>query len=166
MKYTTLVNDKQFEIEILGDGKVLIDGKEHHVDYFSLEESLFSVIQDNKSYEIAIEGNTNDYEVQMLGRLYEAKVLDQRALLLAQRKGGIGGGSGEVHSPMPGLIVDVLVNEGDTVTQGATVVVLESMKMQNELKAPCDGVVESIACEKGQTVNKGDLLVNVESSEE
>ena len=63
--------------------------------------------------------------------------------------------------PMPGLIVEVMVNVGDEVTQGQTVVILESMKMQNELKAPRDGKVQTVSCEAGQTVDKGNLLINI-----
>ena len=92
-------------------------------------------------------------------------VLDQRALLMAQRKGGLTAGSGEVNSPMPGLIVDVLVSVGDKVTQGDTVVILESMKMQNELKAPRDGVVQTVNAAAGQSVEKGNLLINIVEDE-
>ncbi len=166
MKYTTIINNKQFEVEILKDGNVLVNGKPHEVDFLGLEESLYSIIQNSKSHEIAIEEERGKYELQLEGRLYEATVLDQRALLMAQRKGGLMTGSGEVASPMPGLIVEVLVNVGDEVTQGQTVVILESMKMQNELKAPRDGIVQKIACEAGQTVDKGNLLINIEGDDE
>ena len=94
------------------------------------------------------------------GRLYETQVLDPRAMMMLNRKGGLKLDSGEVHAPMPGLIVDVLVNVGDEVAEGDTVVVLESMKMQNELKAPRDGKVQTINCEAGQSVEKGNLLIN------
>lgn len=166
MKYTTIINNKQFEVEILKDGEVLVDGKLHEVDFLGLEESLYSIIQNSRSYEVAIEEERGKYELQLEGRLFEATVLDQRSLLMAQRKGGLTSGSGEITSPMPGLIVEVMVNEGDEVTQGQTVVILESMKMQNELKAPLDGTVKKISCEAGQTVDKGDLLVNVVGTEE
>jgi biotin carboxyl carrier protein len=85
---------------------------------------------------------------------------------MAQRKGGLIAGGGEVNSPMPGLIVEVMVNVGDEVIQGQTVVILESMKMQNELKAPRDGTVQSITCKAGQTVDKGNLLVTIACDDE
>lgn len=166
MKYTTIINNKQFEVEILKDGNVLVNGKPHEVDFLGLEESLYSIIQNSQSYEIAIEEERGKYELQLGGRLYEATVLDQRALLMAQRKGGLIAGSGEIASPMPGLIVEVLVKIGDEVTQGQTVVILESMKMQNELKAPRNGIVQKINCEAGQTVDKGNLLITIEGDDE
>ncbi len=91
--------------------------------------------------------------------VYEAQVLDERALMMAMRRGGLGGGSGEVPAPMPGLIVTVPVAVGQEVSQGQTVVILESMKMQNELKSPISGVVESVAVEAGQTVDKNQILI-------
>ncbi|HRF97065.1 MAG TPA: biotin/lipoyl-binding protein, partial [Aggregatilineales bacterium] len=89
-----------------------------------------------------------------------------RAILLAQKRGGLGGGSGEVKSPMPGLIVAVTVEIGQNVTKGQTVVILESMKMQNELKAPVDRVIESISVQKGQSVEKGAPLIIIAPPEE
>ena len=76
----------------------------------------------------------------------------------------MGGGSGDVKAPMPGLVVAVQVEEGQTVTQGETVIVLEAMKMQNELKSPIDGEIESVSVEVSQTVDKGDLLVAHQTS--
>lgn len=166
MKYLTIINNKQFEIEIQRDGSVLVDGVRHEVDFLNLGGSLYSVIQDTRSLELAIEGDQADIEVLKEGKLYDVKVLDQRALLMAQRKGSLMAGSGEVQSPMPGLIVEVMVNVGDEVTQGDTVVILESMKMQNELKAPRDGTVQTISCEAGQTVEKGTLLVIIAGEDE
>jgi biotin carboxyl carrier protein len=162
MKYVTIINDQQFEVEIDKNGGVTIDGNHHSVDFLSLGPSLYSVITDAQSLQVVIDDVDGRYEVLMAGRLYEAQVLDERALLMAQRRGGLGGGSGEVNAPMPGLIVAVSVNEGDTVVQGQTLVILESMKMQNELKCPTDGTVTSIKVSAGQTVDKNALLLVVE----
>lgn len=166
MKYTTIVNNKQFEIEIQGDGSVIVNGKRHEVDWLELTESLYSMITDNKSLELAIGDKEGKYEVLLEGRLYEVQVLDQRAMLMLSRKGGLKLDTGEVNAPMPGLIVDVLVKVGDAVTEGQTVVVLESMKMQNELKAPRSGTVQTIHCQNGDTVDKGTLLVIISADEE
>lgn len=154
MRYVTIINGTEYEIEINNDGTLTVNGQPRHVDFLPLDETLFSVITDERSLEVVIEEHKTRYDVLMQGRLYEAQVWDERALLLAQRKGGLGGDSGDVHSPMPGLIVAVSVAVGDHVTQGQTVVILESMKMQNELKAPVDGVVHAVHVQQGQTVEK------------
>lgn len=166
MKYVTIINNEQYEIEIDNDGGILLNGEPRDVDFLNLGGSLYSVITQNKSLEAVIEDEENIIEVMMDGRLYETQVLDERALLMAQRRGGLGGGSGEVHSPMPGLIVKVTVEEGQDVEQGTTVVILESMKMQNELKAPISGKIKAIIVVAGQTVNKNDLLIEIETPEE
>lgn len=165
MKYITIINNKQYEVEIQKDGSVLVNGQPRNVDFLALGPSLYSVIMDTQSLEVIIEEEKGTYSVLVGGRLYEGQVYDERALLMAQRKGGIGGGSGEIHSPMPGLIVAVQVEEGQSVHKGQTVIILESMKMQNELKAPVDGVIASVQVKPGQTVDKGATLVVIAASE-
>lgn len=166
MKYVTIINNEQYEIEIDNDGGILVNGEPRDVDFLNLGGSLYSVITQNRSLEAVIEDEENIIEVMMDGRLYETQVLDERALLMVQRRGGLGSGSGEVHSPMPGLIVKVTVEDGQNVEQGQTVVILESMKMQNELKAPTTGTIVAIHVDAGKTVDKGELLIEIEPPKE
>ena len=161
MKYVTIINERRFEIEVDNEGRVLIDGEERDVDFLNLGGSLYSLITENKSFEAVIDDDEGRIDVMMRGRLFEAQVLDERAMLLMQRRGGIVDSSGEVHAPMPGLIVDVTVEEGEAVAKGQTVVILESMKMQNELKSPIDGSARAIHAVAGQAVDKNDLLVEI-----
>lgn len=166
MKYVTIINDKQYEVEIDKDGNVLLNGELRDVDFLALGETLYSVIMNDESKEVVIERDGDVHNVLMGGRLFEARVLDERALLMAMRKGGLGGGSGEVKAPMPGLIVVVPVEIGQEVEANSTVVILESMKMQNELKTPIAGVVTSINVEQGQTVDKNEVLIVIEAPED
>jgi biotin carboxyl carrier protein len=166
MKYVTLLNGEQYEVEILKDGSVTINGEPREVDFLSLGPSLYSVITNNKSLQVVIDDEQGGVSVLMDGRNYEMQVLDERALMMAQRRGGLGGGSGDVEAPMPGLVVTVPVAIGDTITQGQTVVILESMKMQNELKSPVDGIVTAINVEAGQSVDKGAILVVISPPDE
>lgn len=161
MKYVTVINGEQFDVEIQRDGTVLINGNRHDVDFLELGNSLYSIIKDNRSLELAIDEEMNEYEILMDGRLYTGQVLDQRAMLMMSRKGGLKLDTGEVTSPMPGLIIEVLVQEGDTVEEGETVVVLESMKMQNELKAPRAGTVLTVNAVADTNVDKNALLIVV-----
>ena len=84
-------------------------------------------------------------------------------MLMMQRRGAQPTGSGQVHAPMPGLIVEVTTEPGAAVSQGDTLVILESMKMQNELKSPSDGLVSVIHVEAGQAVDKNELLVEIKA---
>lgn len=163
MKYITTINDRKFEIEIQNDGTILVDGQPREVDFLALGPALYSMIMNGMSIEAVIEESQGDYQVLMRGRLYEGTVLDERAQLLLSRRGGAGGDSGEVSikAPMPGLIVAVTVAEGQEVKAGQTVVILESMKMQNELKTPRDGVVQRVSVAAGQTVEQKKVLVTI-----
>ena len=163
MKYLTIINDKQYEVEVQKDGSVLVNGEPREVDFLALGPSLYSVIRDDKSHEVVIESNEGMIDVLMQGKMYSGKVLDERAQLMATRGGGVLDDTGEVsiRAPMPGLVVSVPVQEGDEVQEGQTVVILESMKMQNELKTPRDGVVQRISCEEGQSVEQKRVLVTI-----
>ena len=70
-------------------------------------------------------------------------------------------GAEKVNSPMPGNIIDIKVAAGETVTNGQTLLILEAMKMENEIKAPCDGTVAGVHVAKGDTVDSGALLISL-----
>lgn len=163
MKYITTINDKKFEIEIQKDGSVLVNGQPRQVDFLELMPSLYSIIMESQSLEAVIDERDGQYQVLMSDRMYEGTVLDERAQLMLSRGGGGEEGSGEIsiRSPMPGLIVMVPVEEGQEVKKGQTVVILESMKMQNELKAPRDGTVQRISVQAGQSVEQKKVLITI-----
>ena len=161
MKYVTIINDQRFEIEIDHAGSVLVNGEARDVDFLNLRGSLFSIITENRSFEAVIDDDNDKIAVMMTGRLFETQVLDERAQLMMQRRGAQTSESGEVHAPMPGLVVEVTARQGTQVAQGDTVIILESMKMQNELKSPSDGLVSAVHVEAGQAVDKNELLVEI-----
>ena len=161
MKYVTIINERRYEIEIDNAGSILVDGEARDVNFLNLGGSLFSVITENRSFEAVIDDDDDKIAVMMTGRLFETQVLDERAQLMMQRRGAQTSGSGEVSAPMPGLIVEVTAAHGALVSQGDTLIILESMKMQNELKSPIDGRVSAIHVEAGQAVDKNDLLVEI-----
>jgi biotin carboxyl carrier protein len=164
MKYLTTIHDTTFEIEIQNDGTLLVNGEKRAVDFLSFgDESLYSIIMDNISYELVIEERDGEYEVLMRGKLYTGQVLDERAQLVASRRSPklIDSGEISIRAPMPGLIVAIPVTEGQEIKGGQAVVILESMKMQNELKSPRDGIVQRISVEAGQSVEQNKLLVTI-----
>jgi biotin carboxyl carrier protein len=163
MKYVTTINDKKFEIEILNDGTVLVNGEKRAVDFHSLGPSLYSILMETYSYDVVIEERNETIEVLMRGRAYTGRVLDERAQMMASRHGGLMTESGEISikAPMPGLIVAIPVTEGQQVSAGQTVAVLESMKMQNELKTPRDGTVQRVSVAAGERVEQNKVLVTI-----
>jgi len=163
MKYITTINEKEYTVEILNEKQVSVNGKILNVDFVSVNgQPVFSLIVEGRSYEAYIYEEDEQYQVQLKGFQYNADVIDEREKRL--RDGGEGGvGSGEyvLKAPMPGLVVTVPVKEGDTVTKGQVLVILESMKMQNELKSPKDGVITRVKIEQGQTVEQKQQMISI-----
>ncbi len=162
MKYIATVNDEEFIIEIDHDNEIVVNGKRYDVDFQQLMEdgNELSLILNKRSLEAVAEERDGVWQVLTLGELYSVKVQDEYAYRLSQARGEDVHETGDtaVKSPMPGLIVSVAVEEGDTVAKGDKVVILESMKMENELRAPRDGVVGRISVAAGDSVEKGQVL--------
>ena len=164
MKYIATVNDREYVIEINDDHRVLLDGQPVDVDFDSVnEQPVFTLIIDGKSYEAFInEGLGDELQVQLRGRQYAVLVQDERERRLRAAglgEGGAGAGEFQLKAPMPGLIVTIPVEEGQIVHKGDVLVILESMKMQNELRTPRDGVVSRINVAAAEGVDQGQILV-------
>ncbi len=164
MKYLTTVGDKTFTIEINDDRHIVVDGKTYVVDLEAMSsQSLYSLLLDSHSFESFIDEAEEGWRVLLRGDLYDVTVVDERAARLAKSAGGMTAQSGDYHlkAPMPGVIVSVPVSEGQTVKKGDILVILESMKMQNELKSPREGMVARIKAKSGDNVEQSQVLVTV-----
>lgn len=161
MKYKTTVNGKEYQIEISPEGNVIVNGEVREIDFHALQAPSYSMIINNASYEALVEVREGVLEVDLLGDLFEVSVADERQQRLAAARGDVGGETGElpIRSPMPGLIVAVPVTEGQQVNKGDSLIVLESMKMENELKAPRGGTVQKVHVQKGDRVEQNKILV-------
>lgn len=105
------------------------------------------------------DGASQVYEVYVRGQVHRVRLTDERTRALASLAGGAhASGDANIRAPMPGLVSNVLAEEGAEVQRGQAVVVLEAMKMENDLTAPRAGIVKSMRVAKGQAVNQGDLL--------
>ena len=165
MKYVTTVGEQTYSIEINRDGEIVIDGERFAADLHAIDGlGTYSLLLDNASFEALVEERQGELGVLLRGRLYPITVEDERARRLSEASGGSAAASGEVaiKSPMPGLIVAVKVSAGEAVTKGQPLVILESMKMENELKSPRAGKVASVRVEPRQAVEQGQVLVVVE----
>lgn len=169
MKTFVKIGDVEFETEVrerAGALEVLLDGEPCEVRYAEAD-SLGQVvlIKDGKSYAMSIEGGPGEIAITLAGHRYDCELEDERerAANLAARAASKGGGT--VKAVMPGVVVEVLVAEGDEVTAGQPLLILEAMKMQNEIGAPGDGVVTSIHAAAGTAVSAGDKLVTLKGAE-
>jgi biotin carboxyl carrier protein len=164
MKYITTVEDRQFLVEIIDEKHVSVDGKVYEVDFESVSgQPVYSLILDGKSHESYVAQGDNDWQVLIRGRLYPVTVEDEREKRLRSAAGGGVAETGEFHlrAPMPGLVVTILVGEGQEIKKGQVLLILESMKMQNELKSPRDGTIGRIRVKAGETVEQKQTLLSV-----
>ncbi len=164
MKYITTIDDRQFTVEIIDDKHVSVDGKIYEIDFESVAgQPVFSLIVDGRSHESYIYQDDDNWQVLIRGRLYPVTVEDERERRLRAAAGGGVVETGEFHlrAPMPGLVVTIPVAEGEAVKRGQVILILESMKMQNELKAPRDGTIGRIRVRAGETVEQKQTLLSM-----
>jgi biotin carboxyl carrier protein len=164
MKYITTIDDKQFTVEIIDAKHVSINGKILDVDFESISgQPVYSLLIDGKSYEGYVYPDENNWQVLLRGRLYQASVEDEREkrLSAAADRGVAEGGEFHLKAPMPGMVVAIPVTEGQAVKKGQVLLILESMKMQNELKSPKDGTVSRIRVKTGEAAEQKQVLLSV-----
>jgi biotin carboxyl carrier protein len=163
IRYFVRVKDRDFEVELTENGDALsvkLDGREVEADLTPLAgHQLHSLLIDGQSRELVLEREGDRTFVSLDGERMEVQVQDELARALSAFGGQRPSGATVVTAPMPGVVVEVRVAPGDTIAAGQPVVVMEAMKMQNELGAEADGVVESVAVKPGDTVDGGTVLV-------
>jgi biotin carboxyl carrier protein len=127
-----------------------------------VERSVYSHLDGHRQRELRVESDADGYVVTLRGRQTKVKIEDPRAWN-GTGAGKAGSGIAKVATPMPGKVIRVLVALGDRVESGQGLVVVEAMKMQNELKSPISGTVKQVQAVEGATVNANQVLVVVES---
>jgi biotin carboxyl carrier protein len=164
MKYIATIEDEQYEIEIKTDGEITINGEPKSVDFKSIAgRPVYSLLLNGKSYEAHVSSSETGLDVLLRGQLYSVAVEDERQRRLRQASEAQVDVTGDLHikAPMPGLIVSVHVQEGDQVEKGDNLIILESMKMQNEIKAPHAGNVIRVAVRAGDNVDQNQIMVGL-----
>lgn len=168
MKYTVSVRDRAFDLSIRETQRgleIALDGQPLAVDMVRIGTAeCYSLLVNSCSYEVQVHGNGVDYQVILNQRRYGVTVESERARLLKSLTSAQGKREEiqEIKAAMPGLVVKVEVKEGDRVRPGDGLVIVEAMKMENELRAPQQGVVKQIFVHKGMTVDQGQILVLIE----
>ncbi len=166
MNYVATIGDREIRISVEEVGVarylVTIDGKKHLVDAHQVQDSLWSVLHGDGSFEVDVQGREDEHEVLIDGDCYKFSLMNEqrKALLRAGGKGAMG--KAMVTSPMPGKVVKLLVNEGEEVRADQGVIVVEAMKMENELRSAVGGKVREIFVKEGEVVESGAKLLLVE----
>lgn len=164
-RYKAIVGERELSIDLNAD-EVLVDGKQFSGDYRVLGDGRIHIIVDGRSYSALLQQNGEGLaEVSVEGIRSEVLVKTDRDLLLEKygMDTGQSAGHADLKSPMPGLVVRIAVSEGDTVDKGDPLLVLEAMKMENELKAESAGSISSVHVAEGDAVTKGQLLIEIDA---
>jgi biotin carboxyl carrier protein len=141
--------------------RFVVDGRSLDADPVEIAPGIYSILIEGQSFEARVDTTGGGLRVSVAGREYAAQIVDPR-----QRKRYRGGaieveGRQQVIAPMPGKVVRVLAAAGDVVEAGKGLVVIEAMKMQNEVRSPKSGTIERMLVAEGQAVNSGDVLAVV-----
>ena len=164
--YKIIIGDKNFGLEI-NDNKIAIDGNPVEIDLSQLSQNKYHLLLDYKSYNLEVVSNnkkSGEITVKVNNRVVKVEVktaLDELLNKMGFSTNNVGH-TKDIAAPMPGLILDVVVNEGDEVEKGDKLLVLEAMKMENIIKSPGSGKIKSIVINKGDSVDSGQKLIHFE----
>lgn len=165
MKFEVLNGEQTVETVLLESNQIQVLEQLKSFDWMPQSDGSITVKLDDtffKLYHVQVEGSKVSF--QHKGHLYQFTVKDEMALLMDKMgfKDASSASAGSLKAPMPGKIVQILIQVGDIVHAGQPVIILEAMKMENELKTTIDGTVKAISVEKGQSVEKNELLLEIE----
>lgn len=165
MVYEVTIDGKDYRLELARaetGWQCRLDGREMQVDAVLTRRDVLSVLIGGKAYEIKREHTASDMHLWVGSVRYLAELRDPRSLRSRKGAGADEKGPKKLVAPMPGKVVRVLIGEQHAVEAGQSVLVVEAMKMQNEIKSPKKGTVQKIVAAEGANVNAGDVLAIVE----
>jgi biotin carboxyl carrier protein len=167
MAFVAKLGEQNYTVEIEEIGKsvyrVSVDGHEFLVDGKKTGRTNYSLLVQNRSFEIEVDNAEDEYRVLVDGRNYHVHLVDERRLRVGEAQSGIQiRGRQNVSVPMPGKVIAVLVAEGDAVEKGQGLVIVEAMKMENEVRSPITGEVKEVRVKPEEVVEGGAILIVVE----
>ena len=163
MKLHAKIDGEKLDVEIVrGDGSVTatVGGREYTLDVSTPEPNIYSFRNGGKRTEVFV--SPTGGQVTIGGHAFEIELIDPKRLRGSSVDAEHADGAAEIKTAMPGKVVRILVEAGAEVQKGDGVLVVEAMKMQNEMKSPKDGFVKEIRTSEGATVNAGDVLAVIE----
>jgi len=162
--YTISLNYNKHNLKILSNNKIELNGANFDVELSQLSKSVFLLKVNNRVYQVTSnKNNSENYSFTIAGYSYNVTVrtnLEEKANDYLKNKAKESG-SEIIKSPMPGLIVKILKKVGDNVQMGEPILLLEAMKMENEIRASASGIVKSISAKENSSVEKGESLLEI-----
>lgn len=164
--YTLKVEDKEFKVELdkKNKNRGTVNNKSFDLDIIETKKDTFHVISENQSYNVELvnlDKVKKEIEIKINGEVYKTEVLEDLDLLLKElgMDSALTVKVNEIKAPMPGLVLDIIAEVGQEINEGDNVLILEAMKMENNIKSPTTGVIKEIKCKKGTAVEKNEVLV-------
>jgi acetyl/propionyl-CoA carboxylase alpha subunit len=164
MKYITSIDGHEYIVDILDEHRVSVDGVIYQMDFIRVgDQPVYSMVVNGESFDAHVYQNEDTWQVLFRGTLFTAYVEDEREKRLRAALAGKVAEHVDYHlkAPMPGMVVSIPVQEGQMIQKGDVLVVLESMKMQNELRSPRDGKVVRVRVETGDRVEQKETMLSV-----
>lgn len=169
MEYIATSGGREYRIEVAAQEgslfRLSVDGAIWEVDYARISDRSYSLVIEGASCEVDLVTAANPYTIGVEGEVHEVEVLTERERRLkavTRKAEGGPGGRQVIAAPMPSKVVKLLVSVGDQVKAGDGVIVVEAMKMENELRVTGPGTVKEIRAKEGEAVGGGQVLVVVE----
>ncbi len=161
-KYVATIGDTSLELELREGQEVKINGRVYPLEFEVIEPGVLMLRLESKSYRVLLESVGGGVtRARVLGRSFTVRLENELHLRLGLPQGGYLAGhtKAEVRAPMPGLVVAVQVHTGARVQVGSTLLILEAMKMENEIRSLRDGTIGEVCVHEGSAVEKGELLL-------
>jgi len=164
-EFVITINDKKLSVSLNEDSIAKIDGKEYSYQLSRFNNNTCKVILNNKPYLLsAVEKGNSEFIIYLNGKVLETKVLSalqEKAANLIESK-LIKHSLTVVKSPMPGMILKIRKKVGDEIIHGESVMILEAMKMENDIRSQVSGKIKDIKVKEGQAVEKSAILFSIE----
>ncbi len=164
--YTIKIKDTEYKVDLdkKDSSKIKVNNKDINLDIIEPKLNTFNIISKNKSYNVEIvrfNKEEKKLDIKINGKIVSTEILDDLDLLLKElgMDSALTTKVNEIKAPMPGLVFDIVAEVGQEVKIGDTILILEAMKMENNIKSPTDGIIKEIKCIKGNSVEKNDILV-------
>ncbi len=159
------INENKKDIQILDDSNLIFNGTNYSYDFYHLNNDTYILRLNRRLYEVTIKKNDKKYyNILINNSIFEAivrnKLQDEAEKIIEQKRKGQH--THEITAPMPGMIIIVKKNIGDIVSKNESILILEAMKMENDIRTPLSGKIKNVFVEEGKAVEKGALLFSIE----
>jgi biotin carboxyl carrier protein len=164
MKLEIQSGEDTFTLDVRVDGEnvlATVEDREYELEVSETEPGVYLIRRNGHVYPISVSAmnSAGNLEVNVKNRRFDVTVYDPKRIRGSGSDHSQSGGNAEIKTAMPGKVVRIIANVGQEVKKGSGVIVVEAMKMQNEMRSPIDGVIKEVRVTEGSTVNAGQVLV-------